>query len=92
MNRIFVTTAAICLGLVVTAQDAEAGPLDRLEDRIDRRESIIDRQTNSGPLDRIEDRVDRLESIADRRGIERTHRIDRIERRSWWRLWGAEES
>ncbi len=86
MTRILMTTTAIVLGLSLTA--ADAGPLDRLEDRIDRRESIIDRQTDNGPLDRLEDRVDRVESIADRRGIDRTPRIDRHERRSWWRIWG----
>lgn len=48
--------------------------LDRLEDRIDHRENIIDRRedrrdraVNNGPLDRLEDRIDRLENIQDRR-------------------------
>ncbi len=48
--------------------------LDRLEDRIDHRENVIDRRedrrdraVNHGPLDRLEDRVDRLENIQDRR-------------------------
>ena len=47
---------------------------DRVEDRLDRRENIIDRRedrrdraVNNGPLDRLEDRVDRLENIQDRR-------------------------
>lgn len=74
---------------------AEAGPrdrLDRIEDRIDRRESIIDRQTDNGPLDRLEDVVDRREDIRDRRGFDGPSRIDRHERRSWWRLWGPSES
>ncbi|MEL7107193.1 MAG: hypothetical protein AAGM21_14820 [Pseudomonadota bacterium] len=88
MIRIFMTTAALAVGFAVTAIDAHAGPLDRLEDRVDRRESVIDRQVDNGRLDVIEDRIDRAESVADRRGIERTPRIDRIERRSWWRIWG----
>ena len=47
---------------------------DRVEDRLDRRENIIDRRedrrdraVNNGPLDRLEDRFDRLENIQDRR-------------------------
>ena len=47
---------------------------DRVEDRLDRRENIIDRRedrrdraVNNGPLDRLEDRIDRLENIQDRR-------------------------
>ena len=46
----------------------------RVEDRLDRRENIIDRRedrrdraVNNGPLDRLEDRVARLENIQDRR-------------------------
>ncbi|MGI9389291.1 MAG: hypothetical protein ACR2O1_04465 [Boseongicola sp.] len=73
-------------------ETADAGPrhdrLDRLEDRIDRRENYIDRQTNNGRWDRIEDVVDRREDWLDRHGFERTPRINRHERRSWWRLWG----
>ena len=48
--------------------------LDRIEDRIVRRENVVDRRedrrdraVNNGPLDRLEDRVDRLENIQDRR-------------------------
>lgn len=89
MNRILMTTTAVGLGFAVLASDASAGPLDRLEDRIDRRESVIDRQVDNGRLDVIEDRLDTAESIADRRGIERTPRIDRVERRSWRRIWGG---
>ena len=35
---------------------------DLVEDRLDRRESRIDRRVTLGPLDRIEDRIDRRES------------------------------
>lgn len=90
MTRILMTTAAIGLGFSVLAGDANAGPLDRFEDRNDRRESVIDRQVDTGRLDVIEDRLDTVESIADRRGIERTPRIDRVERRSWRRIWGGD--
>lgn len=79
MYRIVLTSVAIGLGILAT--DIQAGPADRLEDRIDRRESVIDRQTDNGRLDRIEDRIDAVESAADRRGIERWRRIDRHERR-----------
>ncbi|MEL6841322.1 MAG: hypothetical protein AAFP85_18715 [Pseudomonadota bacterium] len=62
--------------------------LDRVEDRIDRRESRRDERVDLGRRDVIEDRVDRAESVLDRNGIEYTPRIDRHERRSWWRRWG----
>ena len=74
---------------------AEAGPrdrLDRIEDRIDRRENRIDRQTDNGRLDRIEDVVDRREDRRDRMGVDGPSRIDRHERRSWWRIWGTSDS
>jgi phage shock protein A len=92
MTRILMTAGAIALGLAVTATQTSAGSLDRLEDRIDRRESVIDRQTDNGRLDRIEDRIDRRESIADRRGRDFTPRINRHERRSWRRLWRNHQS
>ncbi|MEL6682586.1 MAG: hypothetical protein AAFQ09_08060 [Pseudomonadota bacterium] len=61
--------------------------LDRAEDRIDRRESRRDERVDLGPRDVIEDRIDRAESVLDRNGIENTPRVDRHERRSWWRRW-----
>ncbi|EBA12015.1 hypothetical protein [Roseobacter sp. CCS2] len=61
--------------------------LDRVEDRIDRRESRRDERVDLGRRDVIEDRIDRVESVLDRRGIENTPRIDRQERRSWVRRW-----
>ncbi|MEM9709425.1 MAG: hypothetical protein AAF871_11605 [Pseudomonadota bacterium] len=85
--RIALTTGVIALGIALQGAAAEAGRLDRIEDRIDRAESIIDRQTDNGRLDRIEDRIDAAESVADRRGFDRPRRIDRVERRSWRRLW-----
>jgi len=85
MIRIVLTTSAIALGASVTF--AEAGPLDRIEDRLDRRESLIDERHDFGPRDVIEDRLDRLESLADRAGFDTPGRIDRIERRSIRRLY-----
>ncbi|MEO0550100.1 MAG: hypothetical protein AAFZ91_09275 [Pseudomonadota bacterium] len=41
--------------------------LDRLEDRIDRREDVRDRRVNLGPVDRLEDRLDTRENRRDRR-------------------------
>ena len=53
---------------------AQGSYWDRVEDRLDRRENVIDRRedrrdraVNNGPLDRLEDRVDRLENVQDRR-------------------------
>ena len=78
------------LTLTLGAGIASAGPLDRLEDRADRIESRIDERYDRGPLDVVEDRVDRIESVLDRNGIERTPRIDRVERRSIrWRFWNT---
>ncbi|MEL7150899.1 MAG: hypothetical protein AAGK71_09205 [Pseudomonadota bacterium] len=62
--------------------------LDRIEDRIDARESRIDQRVDLGPRDVIEDRIDRRESIRDRRGFDGPSWIDRHERRSWRRVWG----
>ncbi len=89
MLRIALTAGVIGLGLAAGAADAADGNLiDRIEDRIDRRESYIDRQTDYGRLDRIEDRLDRREDIRDRRGLDAPRPIDRWERRSWRRIWG----
>lgn len=90
--KTFVIVAAALSITAVAASSVEAGVrdrLDRIEDRIDRRENIIDRQTNNGPLDRLEDVIDRREDVRDRRGFDGPSRIDRHERRSWWRLWRA---
>ena len=87
MTRIILTTSAIALGAsLLFGQSANAGPLDRIEDRLDRWESRIDERHDFGRRDVIEDRLDRLESRADRAGFERPGRIDRIERRSIRRL------
>ena len=87
MTRIILTTSAIALGAsLLFGQSADAGPLDRIEDRLDRWESRIDERHDFGRRDVIEDRLDRLESRADRAGFERPGRIDRIERRSIRRL------
>ena len=80
------TTIAIPVTAKPAAADSHVN-LDRVEDRIDRRESRRDERVDLGPRDVIEDRVDRLESVLDRNGIEYTPRIDRWERRSWWRRW-----
>ncbi|MBT8456188.1 MAG: hypothetical protein KJO15_08815 [Alphaproteobacteria bacterium] len=90
MTRLILTTSAIALGLGVSLAPAFAADgkiIDRIEDRIDRRESIRDEAYNRGPLDVIEDRLDRRESIRDRAGIETTGPVDRWERRKirrWW--------
>ncbi len=62
--------------------------LDRLEDRIDRRESIRDERVDHGRRDVIEDRVDRWESRRDRAGKPTPRFINAWERRSWKKRWG----
>ena len=92
MTRILLTASVIALGFSVTPSNAADGNIiDRIEDRIDRRESYIDRQTDLGRRDRIEDRLDWLEDRADRAGFDRQRPIDRWERRSWHILWGNRE-
>ena len=91
MNKLVVTMTIMSIAVAAPAVADELTVrerLDLLEDRIDRRESIIDRRTDNGPLDRLEDIVDRREDFRDRRGLDGPSRIDRHERRSWWRLWG----
>ncbi len=80
------TTVALPLTAVSAFADNRVD-LDRVEDRIDRRESRRDERVDLGRRDVVEDRIDRVESVLDRNGIERTPRIDRWERRSWWRRW-----
>ena len=92
MKTLILATTALSIGLTLPATAGDLTPrerLDRLEDRIDRRENYIDRQTNNGWRDRLEDVVDRREDVLDRRGYDRPRRINRHERRSWWRIWGA---
>lgn len=89
MKTLLLSVAVLSMAIPAAASDLTPRErLDLIEDRIDRRESIIDRQTHNGPRDRIEDVIDRRESIRDRRGFDGPSRIDRHERRSWWRLWG----
>ncbi|MEJ6403032.1 hypothetical protein [Yoonia sp. 2307UL14-13] len=88
MKNVILLACVTSIGL--TAAPAMAEPkrnLDRVEDRIDRIESRRDERVDRGPLDRIEDRIDRRESVLDRAGVEYTPRIDRHERRSWFRRW-----
>lgn len=90
MKSVLVIAAVLGI-LALPAAAADFTPrekLDRLEDRIDRRESFIDRQTDNGWRDRVEDVIDRREDYFDRRGYAGSRRVDRHERRSWWRLWG----
>ena len=81
-----VTTIVLPLSAVSASADGHIN-LDRIEDRIDRRESRRDERVDLGPRDVIEDRIDRAESVLDRAGIERTPVVDRHERRSWLRRW-----
>jgi len=43
-----------------------AGPVDRVEDRRDRREDRWDRRVYTGPGDRQEDYMDRAENVNDK--------------------------
>ena len=66
-------TFALAAFATLLAAPALANPLwwsaDRIEDRLDRRESIIDRRVDRGPLDVAEDRLDAIEGRLDRRDI-----------------------
>ena len=88
----YVKTTLTVILLSVAAAPAMAhhrngGIADRIEDRIDRRESIIDERVTHGPLDRIEDVIDRRESYRDRHGLRTPPALNRAERRSWRRIW-----
>lgn len=85
----------LTLIVAVTAGPALAqnggGILDRIEDRIDRRESLRDEAVTLGPRDRLEDIIDRRESRRDRAGLDSPRFINRWERRSWRRIWRNRE-
>lgn len=90
MTRLLIIAALA--GTVSTAGVAVAengGRWDRIEDRIDRRENRLDERVTHGPRDRIEDVVDRWEDRRDRAGKPVPRRINRHERRSWFRRWGG---
>ena len=78
----------LTLGLAQAASADHYRFKDRLEDRIDRRESILDERVDHGRWDVIEDRVDRWESRRDRAGKPSPRFISRWERRSWRKRWG----
>ncbi len=87
--RVVITSSVVALALIASAP-AEAGnggkkhhAWDRIEDRIDRRESRLDRQVTHGPRDRFEDRVDRWEDRRDRLNKPTPRFVKRAERRSW---------
>lgn len=94
MKQTVITTALIAaLSLGLTSAPVQAGhkhkAYDRIEDRIDRRESYLDRQVDNGRRDRIEDRIDRREDYRDRQGKHSPRFVNRWERRSWKRQWGG---
>ena len=90
MFRAIPMTAAtlFALGLATTADAGPRNAWDRLEDRIDRRESILDERVDHGRRDVIEDRIDRWESRRDRAGKKSPRFINRWESRSWRKRWG----
>lgn len=82
---------SVALGFATLAVPALADDgwwrLDRFENRVDRRESIVDRQTDFGRRDVVEDYYDRLEGRADRRNVADFARFDAHERRTArWKL------
>ncbi|WP_159808189.1 hypothetical protein [Litoreibacter roseus] len=89
MRHLFILAFAMTLPALSPAFADNGGPLDRLEDRADRRENRIDRAVDNGPLDRLEDRVDRREDRRDRLGIKGSRAVDRHERRSIRRIRNA---
>ncbi len=92
MARILTAVCIVAVAATAVPSLAEArdrgGIRDRVEDRIDRRESIRDERVDLGPRDVIEDRLDRRESRRDRAGFDTPRPIDRWERISWRRIWG----
>lgn len=92
MKSVLLITAIAMTGSVLS-EPAQAGPRqtwDRVEDRIDRRESIRDERVDLGPRDVIEDRIDRIESRRDRLNKPTSPRISAWERRSWKKRWGRQ--
>ena len=90
MKTIALIAASITAATLVT-DPTQAGPRqvwDRVEDRIDRRESIRDERVDLGRRDVIEDRFDRIESRRDRAGKPSPRFISAWERRSWRKRWG----
>ena len=90
MKYAVLATSALTLSALMT-EPAAAGPRqvwDRIEDRIDRRESILDERVDHGRRDVIEDRLDRIESRRDRAGKPSPRWISAWERRSWRARWG----
>ena len=72
------------IGLTATPALANHGwwRADRLEDRLDHRESVIDRRVDHGLADVLEDRLDAIESRLDRRNLAVLPHFDRHERRT----------
>ncbi len=86
-TTIFLVTA-FAVAIPVSASAANnGGPLDRLEDRLDRIESRRDERVDHGRRDVIEDRVDRWESRRDRANKPSPRFISRWERRSIRARW-----
>jgi hypothetical protein len=83
MGRAVAVAAVVLLASPVLAKD---GRVDRIEDRIDRAENILDESVDRGRRDVAEDKADALEDKFDDRGHEVNNRIDRHERRTWWRI------
>ncbi len=82
-----ISMALVMASLAAPAMaDGEWWRPDQVENRIDRRESVIDRQTYTGRGDVVEDFYDAAESVADRRDGVVLPRFDRHERRSTRRI------
>ena len=75
-----VALTAITVTTVAGAAHAGSGVGDRIEDRRDLRESVIDEAYDHGPLDVIEDHLDRAEGRRDRRD-NKARALDRAEDR-----------
>lgn len=92
MTRTIAVTAMFCLTTLPMAQTVQAASpwsiWDRIEDRIDRRESILDERVDNGRRDVVEDRIDRVESRRDRADKSGSRLVNAHERRSWRRYWG----
>ena len=82
MKRTFALAAFIALTAGPALADHVWWRADRVEDRLDHRESVIDRRVDHGLADVIEDRIDAIEGRLDRRNIAVLPHFDRHERRT----------
>jgi predicted molibdopterin-dependent oxidoreductase YjgC len=83
MGRAVAVATVVLMASPALAKD---GRWDKVEDRIDRAENVIDTAVDRGRWDVAEDKADALEDKFDDAGYEVNNPIDRHERRTWRRI------